>query len=81
MDNKQDSFETKLTALQDIVARLETGEPALEKGVELFKKGVTLARECRAELEQAKKEVRVLVDTMWKDFDNQEEDDGRDVHD
>ncbi|GAU08089.1 exodeoxyribonuclease VII small subunit [Desulfoplanes formicivorans] len=81
MDNTQDSFEKKLTALQDIVAQLETGEPELEKGVELFKQGVTLARECRTELEQAKKEVRVLVDNMWKDFDDQEEDDGRDSRD
>ncbi len=75
MGKKQNSFEDKLAALQEIVTRLETGEPALEQGVELFKQGVALARECRTELEQAKKEVQVLADGMWKDFDQNEDDD------
>jgi exodeoxyribonuclease VII small subunit len=73
MDSDQLSFEKKLKTLQEIVTQLETGEPALEKGVELFKQGVTLARECRRELEEAKKEVHVLAEGMWKDFENQEE--------
>ncbi len=73
MENDRLSFEKKLKTLQEIVTQLETGEPALEKGVELFKQGVGMARECRKELEQAKKEVHVLAEGMWKDFENQEE--------
>ncbi|PIE69400.1 MAG: exodeoxyribonuclease VII small subunit [Deltaproteobacteria bacterium] len=75
MGKKRDSFEEKLAALQEIVTQLETGEPALEHGVELFKQGVTLARECRTELDQAKKEVQVLADGMWKDMDHNEDND------
>jgi len=81
MEKNQDSFEKKLKDLQDIVAKLETGEPALEKGVELFKQGVTLARECRTELERAKKDVQVLADGMWKDFDTNEGGNGSDPRD
>ncbi|WP_462325068.1 exodeoxyribonuclease VII small subunit [Desulfoplanes sp.] len=81
MEKSQDSFEKKLTALQAIVAKLETGDPALEKGVDLFKQGVALARECRTELERAKKEVLVLSEGMWKDFKDQGEDDGSDPRD
>jgi exodeoxyribonuclease VII small subunit len=81
MENDQLSFEKKLKTLQEIVTQLETGEPALEKGVELFKQGVTLAGECREELERAKKEVQVLAEGMWKDFENQEEGHGHDASD
>jgi len=76
MEQSQDTFEKRLARLQEVVAALETGELALEKGVELFKEGVTLAKGCRTELMQARKDVRLYSQNMWKDFEDQGDGDG-----
>jgi len=79
MEQSQDTFEKRLARLQEVVAALETGELALEKGVELFKEGVILAKACRTELMQARKDVQVYSQDMWKDFEDQGDGDGIDI--
>ena len=55
------SFETSLAELEEIVARLESGDLALEASLELFEKGIKLSRECRKRLSSAERRIEVLI--------------------
>jgi exodeoxyribonuclease VII small subunit len=50
-----------LQKLEGIVRELESGEKGLEESLELFEKGVTLAKGLTAQLEDAKRKVEVLT--------------------
>ncbi len=54
--------------LQEITAKLEDGGLSLEKSLELYKEGVTIAAECRETLEQARHTVQMYSDEGLKDF-------------
>lgn len=58
----EDTFETKMARLQEIVTALENGDLSLEKGMALYKEGATCARQCRQQLETAKHELE-----LWQD--------------
>jgi exodeoxyribonuclease VII small subunit len=62
MPKKEDKpdFESSLRKLEGIVRELESGEKGLEDSLELFEKGVTLAKGLTAQLEDAKRKVEVL---------------------
>ena len=53
-------FETSLTELEAIVAKLEDGDLPLEQSLELFEKGIKLSRECRSRLTNAERRIEVL---------------------
>lgn len=55
------SFEASLAELDEIVAKLETGELPLEESLELFEKGIKLSRDCRARLTNAERRIDVLI--------------------
>jgi exodeoxyribonuclease VII small subunit len=55
------SFESALERLEAIVARLETGELALESALAAFEEGVALTRHCAARLEDAERRIEVLA--------------------
>ena len=55
------NFESSLAALEKIVRELERGELPLEKSLELFERGVRLARECQERLQQAERRIEVLL--------------------
>jgi exodeoxyribonuclease VII small subunit len=55
------SFEQSLERLQEIVARLEEGEMALEDSLELFEEGMKLSRNCSSRLEAAEQRIKVLL--------------------
>ncbi|MBI5631565.1 MAG: exodeoxyribonuclease VII small subunit [Elusimicrobia bacterium] len=57
---KKEPFETSLEKLEEIVRQLECGEKGLEQSLELFEKGVVLAKELSRQLEEAKRKVEVL---------------------
>ncbi|MFN0111202.1 MAG: exodeoxyribonuclease VII small subunit [Blastocatellia bacterium] len=59
--DKEQSFETSLTALEQIVGQLESGELPLERSLELFEDGVALARRCQAQLQDAERKVELLL--------------------
>jgi exodeoxyribonuclease VII small subunit len=59
---KEPSFEEALKRLEEIVSELESGDPALERALELFEEGVGLGRRCNAQLDQAEKTITVLVE-------------------
>ena len=58
---RDQSFESSLASLEQIVARLESGELSLERALELFEEGVGLARRCQSQLEDAERKVEMLL--------------------
>ena len=61
MSARQEPFEKTLERLEGVVARLESGDVPLEKGVALFKEGMHLAASCRKRLAEAKMEISLAV--------------------
>jgi exodeoxyribonuclease VII small subunit len=55
------SFEKALEDLEKIVEKLEKGGLSLSESLDLFEKGVKLARFLREELEKAEKKVEILL--------------------
>ena len=58
---KTENFEGSLAALEELVRELEGGDKGLEESLELFEKGITLAKTLSKQLEDAKKKVEVLT--------------------
>ncbi len=55
------SFEDMLAELEKIVAQLEGGEASLEEALEMYKKGTLLASKCSKLLDNAEKQIKILV--------------------
>ncbi len=55
------SFETALQELEQIVARLESGELPLEDALNEFERGVQLSRQGQAKLQHAEQRVQILL--------------------
>ena len=60
MDTTIKDFEAAIAELEAIVRKLEEGDLALEKSLELYERGVQLSRFCHARLEDAEKRIEVL---------------------
>jgi len=54
-------FEKALAELEGIVKQLEQGNLSLEKSLQLFERGVQLARACKEKLAEAELKVNQLV--------------------
>lgn len=54
-------FEDKLSRLEEIVAKMETGDVTLEDSLKFFEEGVKLSRECNTQLLQAEQKVKTLL--------------------
>ena len=63
---KKESFEASLETLEDLVRQLESGEKGLEESLEVFEKGITLAKTLTKQLEDAKHKVEVLTQQNGK---------------
>lgn len=67
-------FEKKLTRLEQIVEKMESGDLALEDSLKLFEEGVKLSRECNTQLSEAEQKVKLLLNVdasgnaVTKDF-------------
>jgi len=55
------SFEESLADLEEIVAKLESGDLPLEESLQLFEEGVRLSRICRERVTQAERRIEVLM--------------------
>lgn len=53
-------FEAAIAELETIVKKLEEGDLALEASLELYERGVQLARFCHARLEDAERRIEVV---------------------
>lgn len=55
-------FENNIKELENIVARLESGECGLDESIELYAKGIKLSSECKNLLDSAKQKIEQLSD-------------------
>jgi len=60
MDQTIKDFEAAIAELETIVKKLEEGDLALEKSLELYERGVQLSRFCHTRLEEAEKRIEIL---------------------
>lgn len=73
-------FEKKLSRLEEIVEKMESGEMPLEESLKLFEEGVKLSRECNLQLADAEQKVKLLLSVddqgaaITEDFDPEAED-------
>ena len=68
------TFEESMTELEDIVTKLEAGDITLDASLELFEKGIKLAKTCQKKLDDAEKKVKIL--TTYEDGEMVAEDFG-----
>lgn len=55
------SFESAMTELQNIVQNMEHGELSLEDSLKAFERGVKLVASSQAKLQQAEQKVQILM--------------------
>ena len=55
------SFEEAMAALEQIVARLESGNASLEQSIELYTKGSALKAHCEAKLKDAQAKIEKIT--------------------
>lgn len=67
---KEQSFETRMARLQEIVSLLEKGEISLAESVKLYKEGLELSTKCKEEIEKAKHEVKILQNDSLENFES-----------
>lgn len=60
MDISSKDFEAAIAELEGIVKKLEEGDLALEKSLELYERGMQLSRFCHARLEDAERRIEIL---------------------
>lgn len=63
-ESKPKSFEEGLQQLESVVQKLESDGLTLEQSLVEFEKGVKLAKDLQVQLEQAKRRVDVLKQTL-----------------
>lgn len=56
------SFEQSLEQLEQLVAKMESGELALEESLQAFEQGIKLTRQCQEALTQAEQRVHLLLE-------------------
>ena len=55
------SFEDALSALEDVVRRLESGEVPLDDSISLYERGEALRKHCQARLDAAQARIERIV--------------------
>ena len=60
-NDAEKSFEQSLKRLEEIVSDMENADPDLDKALRLFSEGVELVHFCSSKLNNAKKQVEILV--------------------
>lgn len=73
------SFESAMAELEQLVAKMESGELPLEASVAAYQRGSELVQYCAAQLERIEKQVKILEGDMLKPFAT--EDDEEDEED
>lgn len=68
------SFESAMAELDQLVAKMESGELPLEASVAAYKRGSELVQYCAAQLERVEKQVKVLEGDMLKPFATEDDD-------
>lgn len=66
--NKTQGFEAALTELEQVVADMESGKLSLADSLSAYKRGAELLQQCRAQLDEAQQQVRILEEGALKAF-------------
>lgn len=66
--HKTPTFEAALAELEQVVADMEAGQLPLEESLTAYKRGTELLQQCRARLEDAQQQVRILEEGALKNF-------------
>lgn len=66
--SKSPTFEAAMVELEQLVADMEAGKLSLEDSLLAYKRGAELLTSCRARLDDAQQQVRVLEEGVLKDF-------------
>ncbi len=67
------SFEEAMAELEQLVARMESGELPLEASVAAYQRGSELVKYCAAQLERVERQVKVLEGDMLRPFESDDE--------
>ncbi len=62
------SFEAAVAELEQVVVDMESGKLSLEESLAAYQRGAELLAHCRARLDDAQQQVRVLEEGVLKDF-------------
>ncbi len=62
MNKEALTFEEALARLEVLVNRLEEGNLPLEESLELFAEGIKLTKQCGRHLDQAEKQITLLLE-------------------
>lgn len=65
---KKQSYEEAITALENIVTKMESGEASLDESLKLFEEGTKLAAYCQKALDTAEQKIRTITQA---DFENE----------
>lgn len=65
---KAPTFEAALAELELVVAEMEAGQQPLEEALAAYRRGTELLQQCRARLEDAQQQVRILEEGALKSF-------------
>ena len=58
--SKENTFESNLKELENIVDKLESGEVDLEKSVELYERGMNLKKICEEKLKKVELQIKKI---------------------
>ncbi|MCI0404477.1 MAG: exodeoxyribonuclease VII small subunit [candidate division Zixibacteria bacterium] len=67
------SFEAALARLEEIAARLESGETGLEESLGFYQEGMQLSTWCQKKLDEAQKKLKILVRNKGGEIEVREE--------
>lgn len=62
------TFEAAMVELEQLVARMEAGELALEASVAAYRRGSELVKYCSGQLDNVESQVKILEGEMLKPF-------------
>lgn len=57
---KNIKFETALSELEKVIAKLESNETQLDEALKLYEKGIALIRVCTERLDNAEQKIKIL---------------------
>lgn len=60
MPANKSTFENQITALENIVEKMEGNGASLEESLKLFEKGISLTKSCHKTLQTAEQKVKTL---------------------
>ena len=63
-ETKTPNFETAMADLEELVAKIETGNLSLEESLKEFEQGIKLSRLCQQSLTDAEQRVKILTDSL-----------------